>query len=371
MKKIFFCLSVIIISTSCHRLANENLIKFDIDDSFDISGSFFKENESYVYFAKRKFNPSVIIFNKEGKELDSISLSKAEEKLNEITHVWLNNRDSIFVYSYYINTMVILDKKGEILDVKNMSGIKDEKGHVYELYPPYGNIESSDNMTFTAFLLKKYDDNDYGSWESLSDYCQKMKDGYLIYKESINGVDGVTRFGLKISDFNGFLDADSILFLPFWQTSIANNNYIFNSKYSKYIYLLDDDLSIKHSVKIIPDSIKIMQPVTLDGNVGTSAEIALFSDTQSQTGHVINHIFYDENRHNYIISVLDFDVETNKNFPYKLYVFDKNFNKIKEVSFDNKEKYDGKNCIFINPYILIERTDLHDEGKRFFEIIHL
>lgn len=367
----FIVLIPLLILVGCKPTANENLIKFDIDQSFDVSGTFSHENSSYIYFVKRKFNPSVIIFNEKGIKLDSISLNKAEQELSEITNVWMGTPDSIFVYSYYINTMVILDNKGEIRGIRKMNGVEDETGQVYEFYPPYGNIESTENIIFTACILKKYGDKDYGSWESLSEYSKNMKDGYLIYKKSINENPVYDRFGLKKSELEEFLNRDSILFLPFWQTTVANNKYIFNSKYSRYIYLLDKDLSVNRTVKIIPDNIKIMQPVELNEDVGISDEITLFSDLQNQTGCAINHIFYDENKHNYIISVLDYDINTNNYFPYKFYVYNSHFKKISEVDIDNKEKYNGKNCFYLNPYVLIERVNNNDEKKRVFEVFKI
>lgn len=358
MKYIILILLLIIVG--CSYTANDNLIQFDVDKSYDVSESFSVENETYIYFAKRKFNPNIIIFNEKGIKIDSVSLKNAERELNEITNVWMSNIDSIFVYSYYTNTTVILNKKGEILGVKSMEGIEDEKGQVYELYPPYGNIESSDNIIFTACLLKKFDDNEYGSWDSFSEYSDAMQNGYLIYKENIG-------FKLKKTELKGFLAKDSLLFLPLWQTTIANNQFIFNSKYSRYIYLLDNNLSVKRSVEIIPDSITTLQPIMLLSNMSVSDEIRLMSDTNSQKGNIINRIFYDDSKENYILSVIDFDVQTKNYLPFKFYVYDTSFEKIKELNIENRERYNGLNCFYINSNILIERIDNNDDNKRLFE----
>ncbi len=191
----------LLILVSCNSTINENLINFEIDNSFDVSGTFFSEDSSYIYFAKRKFNPCIILFDEKGTRLDSISLSKAEQKLSEITNVWMHSPDTIFTYSYLTNTMVILDNLGKIRSVKNRNEIMDDAGQVYELYPPYGNIDVADNVVFTACLLKKYDD-EYGFWDSFSGYSQNMKNGYLIYNEA-NG------FGLKKTELEGYLDCIS------------------------------------------------------------------------------------------------------------------------------------------------------------------
>lgn len=345
---------------SCNSRVDENLINFEVDKSFDVSGSFSSEDGSYIYFAKRKFNPCVILFDEKGMKLDSISLSKAEQELSEITNVWMRSTDTVFVYSYFTNATVILDSKGEIRDVKKRQEIKDEMKQAYELYPPYGNIQSANNVIFTACLLKEYENNEYGSWESFSAYSKNMKNGYLAYKED-------SGFGIKKSELEGFLDEDSILFLPFWQTTTANNQFIFNSKYSRYIYLLNNDLSVKRSVKIIPDSMRTMQPIKLHSNMGIADEIALISDAQNQTGYFINHIFYDKIKQNYIVSILNFDVITNYYFPYKFYIYDKSFKKINEVDIQNKNNYNGLNCFYINSCVLIEKIDNNDEEKRVFE----
>lgn len=354
----FLPMIFLLILVSCNSTINENLINFEIDNSFDVSGTFFSEDSSYIYFAKRKFNPCIILFDEKGTRLDSISLSKAEQKLSEITNVWMHSPDTIFTYSYLTNTMVILDNLGKIRSVKNRNEIMDDAGQVYELYPPYGNIDVADNVVFTACLLKKYDD-EYGFWDSFSGYSQNMKNGYLIYNEA-NG------FGLKKTELEGYLDEDSILFLPLWQTTIVNNQLIFNSKYSKYIYLLNTDLSVERSVKIIPNSIKIMQPIKLHGNMSIADEIALVSDPQNQTGCFINHIFYDKNSQNYIISILDFDVEKNRYIPCKFFVYDKTFKKTGEVGIEHNDKYNGINCFYINSCILIEKIDNNEEKKRVF-----
>lgn len=211
---------------------------------------------------------------------------------------------------------------------------------------------------------KEYGNNEYGSWDSFLAYSQNMKNGYLLYNED-------SGFGLKKSELDGFLEEDSLLFLPFWQTTVVNNQLIFNSKYSRYIYFLNNDLSVKGSIKIIPDSIKTMQPIKLNGDITIADEIALISDIQNQKGCIINHIFYDENKQNYIISILNFNVNTSRYNPYMFYVYDENFQKIKEIYIDNNVNYNGINCIYINSCLLIERTDSDDEKKKFFEVFKI
>lgn len=152
--KLLFVIFIFIL-VSCKPTVNNNLISFEVDQSFDVCGSFSAETESYIYFAKRKFNPCVILFDEKGTRLDSISLNNAQKELIEITNVWMCSSDSVFVYSYLTNTMVVLDNKGEIQSVKNREGINDDKGQAYELYLPYGNIEVPNNLIFTACLLKK------------------------------------------------------------------------------------------------------------------------------------------------------------------------------------------------------------------------
>lgn len=361
--KLLFVIFLFIL-VSCKPTVNESQISFEVDQSFDVCGSFSVENESNIYFAKRKFNPCVILFDEKGTRLDSISLNNAKKELNEITNVWMCSSDSVFVYSYLTNTMVVLDNKGEIQSVKNREGINDDKGQAYELYLPYGNIEASNNLIFTACLLKEYGNNEYGAWDSFLAYSQNMKNGYLLYNED-------SGFVLKKTELDGFLEEDSLLFLPFWQTTVVNNQLIFNSKYSRYIYFLNNDLSVKGSIKIIPDSIKTVQPIKLNGDITIADEIALISDIQNQKGSIINHIFFDKNKQNYIISILNFNVNTSRYNPYMFYVYDENYQKIKEIYIDNNGNYNGVNCIYINSCLLIERTDSDDEKKRFFEVFKI
>lgn len=368
MMKYLLQIMIFILLIGCGHAANEKYIPLSIDESYDNIGVFSQGQKSYIYAGKRAFNPRVDIFNHEGKEEYSVSLNQAEQKLGNITNIWVHSLDSIFVYSYFKNTLVILNSKGSLTATKNLEGKEDENGNLYEFYAPYGNIEKADNIIFTSCLLPQKSAREHGSWQSFSEYCQKMKDGYLLFNAEISRHNDSTRYALKVRNLQNFLEKDSILFFPFWQVTFVNNKYLFNSKYSRYIYHLNEDLTLKNQIQIIPDSICPMKPVKVDGTFGQSEEVPILLSPENQKGCYINRIFYDKRKDDYIFILTEYDVDLQRNIPCFLLVYNADFEKIKEVKIKNKHMYDGANCFFIHSKVYIEKIKADDAiDKRVFE----
>lgn len=364
--KLILIISLLIL-VGCNRTTNENLLEFNVDRSYDNMGTLISEGELYIWFANRTLDPCVKVFNNKGEEVQTTLLHDAEKILGQITRVWMHHTDSIFAYSYYVNTLVMLDKKGAIIEVNNLDDREDENGNRYEFYPPYGNISPSDHIVFTTFLLKNEYASFHGSWESFSDFCKEMKNGYLLFGTGVSNKTNYSHFGLRLSQLREFPHNDSILFLPLWQTIIANNTPIFTNKYERNIYLLNDDLTIRRIIPVIPDSIEILRPVKLISEATKEEEILFMSKSENQRGSYINHIFYDDNRQIYIMTLLKNDTGTPVNMIRQINVYDSTFAIKKVLIIEDKEKYNGDFCFYMDSMIYIEKTDQQQDEKRIFE----
>lgn len=368
MKLILIILSLFLFS--CNRTTNENFLEFNIDLSYDNIGTIIIKDETCIWFAKRKFDPCVKIFNKKGEELQTTFLQNAEKKLGNITRVWVTHPDSIFVYSNYVNTIIILDKEGEIIEVNSFNDQQDEKGNKYEFYPPYGNIQPSDRIVFTTFILKKEYASEHGSWEFMSDFCEEMKSGYLLFCTGVQKNTGDSRFGLTLSQLRGFTDSDSILFLPFWQVIIANDRMFFTNMYERDIYLLEDELKISRILPVIPDSVKIKKPFKLTSTMKKEDEVLLLTKPEEPGDCYVNQIFYDKNKQIYIVILLESDVTTSAKKIHQINFYDSDFTLKKVKVIDDKEKYDGNFCFYMDSMLYIEKTDQQD-GKRVFNAFEI
>lgn len=364
--KLILIISLLIL-VGCNRATNENLLEFNIDRSYDNMGTLISGDELCIWFAKRTFDPCVKIFNKKGEEVQTTFLHDAEKILGEITRVWMHHTDSIFVYSNFVNTLVILDKKGGIIEMNNLDDQEDDKGNRYEFYPPYGNILPSDRIVFTTFLLKKEYASFHGSWERFSDFCKEMKNGYLLFGAGVRKNTAYSRFGLRLSQLREFPNNDSILFLPLWQTIMVNNIPIFTNQYERNIYLLNDDLTIRRIIPVIPDSIEIREPVKLTHAMTKEDEILLILKAEDQRGCSINHIFYDDNRQIYLMTLLEHDTRTSANMICQINVYNSDFSINKVLIIEDKKKYNGSFCFYMDSRMYIEKTDQQQDEKRIFE----
>lgn len=353
-------------------------VTFDINTSYEISGTFFDKSadEERICFVKKNFNPNLKILNADGVVKDSVSLVEVEKAIGKISAVWIDSMDSIYVLSTSSQTVAIFDRNGSLLqktDLKEYNS--DGNGNIYDLYPPF--LQSvqmglSQEIVLTTFWLENTKNPKANIQDRSLDFVtDNIRNGYLMRKISPTSDISNNCFGVRITDFKELSDLGKSLFLPFYKTIILNGRYFLTSHYSRYIYELDDDLTIKNAIKIIPDDYPLSYPVPLsekDTDI-TKKEVEL--DGQGKNSCYIVNICYNKSNDSFVVIVKNGTASDDLfAFPFDVYVYNGSFDKmIGKHSFASNDHI-PKSSFILSGKLYIEKTNTSYESK-VFEVVVL
>lgn len=317
----FFC---------CTNKSEKSLFSFSVTTDYQFAGLVENDGEELICFVRRHFNPNVKIYNADGIQMDSISLKGAEKILGDITDVWLYSIDSICVFSSFNGTLLIVNNNGVPFFQQSYYNITDDKGFNYDLLPSYPLFPFTSNnihdIIFSTWMWSG--DSEKSPQERLDD----VRNGFLMCK--INPLEDKGKnvlFGIKYSDIIELSDSSnqSVFFAPLYRTQIVNNRFFMSSFYSRYLYELSEDLSIKNTIKIIDNDALITYPIPFNRSENIQ-DIANKSMNNCLVTNFVSNVLYDKTNENYVIILKNGKSESLDNYPFKIQLYDKEFQKIKE-----------------------------------------
>lgn len=358
---------------SCQQNKYKNF-NFEVDSASEFGGLVSFSGEHCLYFVKKKFNPNLKIFDRKGVLRDPISLVNAENEIGSIQSVWVLSLDSICVYSHHNGKLVIIDKNGLIKYKRDYCNIKDKNGNRYELLSPYPkrpfNLNNNKNFILSAigwrgkkdpYTSKQIVDNTRASFQM----CKISP-----FSESKDSLDYL--FGVEFTDVVEFqnIEDTTIYFAPKLNTYIVDDKYIMASDYSRYIYELSEDLSIKKRIKVIDDSsstlrlLPLIEEKDLQSLLDETLEI-------SKTSTYVSNILYNNVSQNYIVILKNGNVNNKEwhNYPFIVQLYNENFIKMKELKVDNYDYIPRKSFVLDGELYMEKKNDFSNIKK--YEIIEL
>lgn len=355
-----FCF-ILLLCICCNKVSDK-VLSFQVGSEYEFAGLVKYGDENCLCFIKKHFRPNVKIFDINGVLKDSISLAIAEKELENISDVWVISADTICVYSNYNGILMVLNSEGAPVFQKSYYDITDENGYHYDLLPshplyPFTTNERSD-VVFSTWM-----------WsgeiaQSPKERLDDVRNGYLMCKinpfiggESENDF----MFGMKYSDITELSDIsrESVFFIPGYMTHIVNNKFIVSSFYSRYIYELSDSLSVKRAVKILDNNSSIIQPIPIDskGSIQDKANKTMDDCLRST---FVSNMLYNEITGKYLILIKNGISDGLECFPFKIRLYDNDFNKVKEIEIDNYRFVSRKSFIMDGDLYIELKNESHN-----------
>ena len=375
MKYIIHIVSLICLC-SCTRSLQSTLV-LPISENYEYIGILNKGDQNaskYILFWKRNFNPEVKVLNTSGNIVKTIPLINAEAAVGRVTNVWATSIDSLYVYSNITGKILLMNNIGIPIYTRSISDYAvDDDENQYALYAPYVqevNVNNNKELIFTTFWInnqKKYSNNS-GEF-SLEIIRHNIASGALMCKINLSDIDNdiiKSCYGFKLTDIIELSDADKSLFDPFFKTLVINNRFYLVSIYSKYVYELNNDLSIKRSIQILSDS-EIAYPVSPD-----MEDPFKKLDVLGIKENFVVNILYNYEEEKLVVIVKDGIAKENElfYFPFKVLLFDKDFNrKEKDISIKSYE-YKPSSSFIINGNLYIEKKN-EKKNNKIYDIINL
>lgn len=366
----------IILFSHCHTGENNNgiphVLSFDVNSAYEMSGTFYdgQTKEDRIYFVKKNFHPNVRIFDEKASEKDSISLIEAEKIIGKISAVWMNSPDSIYVLSTYNQMLVIVDREGIPIFTERFNDYDtDENGNRYDLYPPFQQaVQTGDNIevVFTTFWRENLNNQNEPEMERTLEFVNdNIRNGCLMRKISLTKNDTNRCFGIRIKDFIELSEIGKSLFLPFYKTIILNNRYLLTSHYSRYVYELNNDLTVKKSMQIITDDYPISTPIILNEDNPTLENEFLLEDQDIDNCYIAN-MLYDKDKERFIVLVKNGKSSDDLFvFPFDILIYDNLLEKEVKKRYIPSLDYTPKSSFMMNGNLYIELKNKSYEIKEY------
>ena len=366
MKYISIILIAILFSCTVKKSLD---VPFPISNSSDEFGTFLDNvsHEEYVFFAKRNFNPSLKVFDSKGNLIDSISLQKAESVLGSISKVWMTSMDSIFAFSTQHQTKICLNRNGEPIFTNDYNHkVEDSNGNQYDLYPPFlhkMDMKTNSQIVYTTWWTgnRNLTEEPQRSLESINSH---IREGYLLS----NGED---LFGMEFADIVELKGLPKSIYLPYYKAIYLDNRLFFITHYSRYLYELTSNLSIKNTLKLIPSEYSIPRPISIVENDPQLEDKEKQLDVQITKECFISNVLYCiDTKEMIVITKTDESKEDLFIYPFQIEIWTKNFEKKKkEIRFDTYSHYPASSFVLKNRLYIEKKTDSYTE--KVFEVISL
>ena len=366
MKYISIILTAILISCS---VKESHHVSFPVSTSYDEFGAFTDNvsHKEYVFFAKRNFNPHLKVFDSKGTLIDSVSLQRAESVLGSISKVWMTAMDSIFAFSTQHQTKICINRDGESVFTDNYKHkVEDSNGNQYDLYPPFlhkMDMTTNSQIVYTTWWTgnRHLTEEPERLLESINSYIRK---GYLLS-------DGDDLFGMEFADIVELKELPKSIFLPYYKAIYLDNRLFFITYYSRYLYELTSNLSIKRTIKLIPSEHSIPTPISIVDNDPQMDEKESQLDVQITKECFISNVLYCADTEEMI--VITKTKESKEDlfiYPFKIEIWDRDFTNIKQkIKFDTYNHYPASSFVLENRLYIEKKTDAYTEKE--FEVISL
>ncbi|MFA5555272.1 MAG: hypothetical protein WDA68_12090 [Phycisphaerae bacterium] len=366
MKYILIILTTILYSCS---FKESNHVSFPVSTSYDEFGTFIDNvsHEEYVFFAKKNFNPNLKVFDFKGNFIDSVSLQRAESILGSISKVWMTSMDSIFAFSTRHQIRICLNRNGESIFIDNYNHkVEDSSGNKYNLHPPFlqnMDMRTNSQIVYTTWWIENryLDEEKQMTLESINSH---IREGYLLS-------DGDDLFGMKFADIVELKELPKSIFWPYYKAMYLDNRLFFLTYYSRYLYELTSNLSIKKAIKLIPSEYSIPIPISIIDNDPQITEKEEQLEVQISKDCFISNVLYCiDTKEMIVITKTEVSKEDLFIYPFQIEIWDRNFmKKKKKIKFDTYNHYPASSFVLKNQLYIEKKTDSFTE--KVFEVISL
>lgn len=375
----FILLSCFFIIVSCDEKKSTLSLNIKGEISFDtgfnpeskFSGAFFDKNtrEEVIYFAEPVTQKIIKFFNTEGKILDSISLKNLSQVTPTINSLKVISRDTILFFNY--TQIIVVNKTGNVrkqIDLQKLVE-NDKSDDIFEFNDAYGSGYEIDNSSIILnlnWVKNKRTKTDL----SYEEFFLRNYDKPSIIKINNFLTDSISYTFSKQNHYRSFTEKPKIFSEGFNCKQINNRTFIM-SNYTNFMLIYD-----KNKLKVI-DKISIFSDFTAIGreplNIDDSSFASKETFEKAKMAGAITNLFYNYKTKEYFVVVRhqiekDF-IYKEKERPFSIIKYDKNFNKISEVIINqNKLDYFGYKLIQTQSRIMILNNKNTDDKKISFTI---
>lgn len=311
------------------------------------SGTFIDKNNDreLFYFSNVLTSKSLKIYTRNGDLINEIQLDTVLTKCKAIQGLSIISLDTIVILSQYTNKLFFLNKEGLIFKRLYLDEII-QKGSD-DSFEFFTSVTGAFILNDSTFVFKAYwirnnneDLSNLSHFEHLEIYMKTYwtKPNLLI----VNNVFNEPTFVLKYNIYPHIIEEvdSSSFFGELAYYNFAANNILSWSTFSNKLLFLDSKTNILKKVEINSSEFEINMPyekLTRENVDGLND--ALNDNKRSST--LLSCVFYSKNEKIYYIKIRK-EVPSNwfdeNNYrPWLLLVYDENFNKLDEISFDKKE----------------------------------
>lgn len=318
------------------------------------SGTYFNEKtkEELFYFSNIASTKTIKFFNKDSILVDTVQLNSVlmQSNIHTIDAIDIISLDTILILSQNSNTLFFIDRQGAVFKELSLDELfQKNSDDIYSFRAPVsGTILLNDS---TVVLQANWDRNKSENTSELSrlEYLKHYVKSYWT-KPSLLVINQIfdenPNFIFKYSIFPQVIDEiDSTAFLgEFSRYDFGNNQIISWTSYSDKIVLLDSASNVL-SVNPIKSSKSEIGDQYFNINKENVDNFEEVLREHERTSSRIGNVIYDSNRNIYYIKVSDKRTlewfNKNKYRQWSLLVYDEEFNKLEEISFDKKKYGNG------------------------------
>lgn len=357
IKLVAVCIVVFLMSCQNENRVSST-ISFPVSTDYDFLGTIQVEDETYIGFVKRNFNPNIKLFDTKGNLKDSVSLNDAERKIDVITDVWMYSLDSVCLYSNFNGMLLVVNRKGELVAEKNYYTITDRNERHYDLLPSHPLYPFSTNnkreVVFSTWMWSG--ESEQTPQERLDD----VRNGFLLCK--INPFQNEeAAFGARFSDIRELAEISnqSLFFMPAYKAYIVNDRFILASFYSQYLYRLSDNLLVEDAVKIIDDEYGIIKPIPMTRK-GSIQDKANESVAMCRDATYVANILYNNEKDEYTVVLKTGKSDLADYSSCKILMYDTDFRKIREFDSSGSDYLPQKSFILSGKLYMEKKNESHN-----------
>ncbi len=334
-----------------------------------------------IFFVKTAFNSCIKFYDLTGKQVDSISLKKAEQELGRINRVSIMSKDSIIVFSATSNKIVCVNRNEKCLFRYSLDSLTKNINDKYKFWGSLlpTSIMFHDKLILATFweankidykngIVSKFT-SDYEFFSYFYKYF--IRSSQLCNIESLFSGSPKVKFGLKNFYYNKSHQLKPYLLGS--RYSIVNDKLFYINVFDRNLYDIDvNSMKILDTIRIIPDQYKIPQSIEYTKK-NSSMNIASVEQESIKRNCYISNILYNGKSKEYLVFIKtgqDYSNVDELGYKFKIVVYNESFKKKKELDFKSTD-YAPHSAMMTSKGILIEKILKNAYGKRSFEFFNL
>lgn len=254
----FFVTTIFIVS--CKKEPNEVLYTFDVGfETQAISRGIFldAQHEVQLYFVKSNDNPKILFFTPEGKRLDSIIFNFP--LIKPINNLHLYTKDTLINIVSQLNIVQFINEKGNIVKEKKLYdyiNTKYQSKDILFIKPDFHNSIYKKNKNRSIYGISNFFTDEF--FRNNSDFDHYLKENGQSYKaltiSNLFDSNTTVELGLKGMFFDEKDPFRSVEVLD--ERIVAyNKDYFVFSAHTPFMYIYDDVLHLKKTIKLVDRSI--------------------------------------------------------------------------------------------------------------------